>query len=93
MPTFPAARHVFGRTEFDALRRLHDSAPPEGVPADLARTFADSVLPVVRSGQAEIVDPPHLLHHQDGVRITLRPAPGHPQGTSSSKSKRTGGSR
>ena len=47
VPTFPKARYVFGKTEFDYWTETHAKTP---VPP-----FADSVLPVVEAGQAEIV--------------------------------------
>ena len=47
VPTFPNARYVFGRSEFDywAEQNAKAQVPP----------FADSVLPVVEAKRAEIV--------------------------------------
>ena len=47
VPTFPKARYVFGKTEFDYWTETHAKTP---VPP-----FADSVLPIVEAKQAEIV--------------------------------------
>ena len=47
VPTFPKARYVFGKTEFDYWTEMHAKTP---VPP-----FGDSVLPVVEARQAEIV--------------------------------------
>ena len=47
VPTFPKARYVFEKTEFDYWTETHAKTP---VPA-----FGDSVLPVVEARQAEIV--------------------------------------
>src|SRR5216117_2002363 len=47
VPTFPKARYVFDKTEFDYWTETHAKTP---VPA-----FGDSVLPVVEAKQAEIV--------------------------------------
>lgn len=64
VPTFPNARYFFGRREFEAFETLHRAQPEDPVSADLARTFDDSVLPVVRAGQAVIVDTPHTAERK-----------------------------
>ncbi len=71
VPTFPNARYVFARTEYDLRRRNWERDPSSGYGA-----FADSVLPVVESGQALLVDDGHEV---DG-HFTLLPAPGHTPG-------------
>ena len=68
VPTFPKARYVFGKAEFDywteenAKRRV----PP----------FGDSVLPVVEAKQAEIVGD----DYQIGDHARILPTPGHTPG-------------
>src|ERR1700726_2849921 len=47
VPTFPNARYVFGKTEFDYWTEQHAKPP---IPP-----FGDSVLPVVEAKRAEIV--------------------------------------
>ncbi|WP_214104191.1 MBL fold metallo-hydrolase [Acrocarpospora catenulata] len=79
-PTFPRARYLFDRTEFETLAKLWESAPADPVAADLARMFEDSVLPVTRSGQAELVEPPYVVYQRGQERVTLRQAPGHTDG-------------
>ncbi len=72
VPTFPNARHLFTREEFDFWRSA------AGRPG-LARTgdyIADSVLPVVEAGLADFVPVNHVI--DDCVR--LEPAPGHTPG-------------
>lgn len=76
IPAFPRARYLVAREEYAWLDRLHAQRPEDGVDADLARTFADSVLPVVEAGQLDIVDLPHPV--ADG--ITLRALHGHTAG-------------
>lgn len=76
IPTFPRARYLLSRDEYAWLEDLHARQPEAGLGADLARTFADSVLPVVEAGQADLVDLPHVV--ADG--ITLRALPGHTAG-------------
>jgi glyoxylase-like metal-dependent hydrolase (beta-lactamase superfamily II) len=73
VPTFPNARYVLSRTEYEAAKRaaLNPASPP------LSRqVFEDSIHPVVEAGKACLVDGVHeLLDH-----LTLRPAPGHSPG-------------
>ena len=69
VPTFPNARYVFGKTEFDYWTEQH--AKTEVAP------FGDSVLPVVEARRAEIVR--HDYEIGDHVRIL--PTPGHTPGT------------
>src|SRR6185369_7468999 len=68
VPTFPKARYVFGKTEFDYWTETHAKTP---VPA-----FGDSVLPVVEARQAEIV----RSGYQSGDHTRLLPTPGHTPG-------------
>ena len=79
VPTFPKARYVFGKTEFDYWTETHAKTP---VPP-----FADSVLPVVEARQAEIVarrlrdrrpraHPADAGPHARPCRLHLRPRQG-----------------
>lgn len=70
VPTFPNARYVFGRVEYE-----HWLAHPD--PSPIRRNaFADSVLPVVEAGRAELVE--------DGYQVddclTVELSPGHTPG-------------
>ena len=71
VPTFPRARYVFARREFEHRQAAWraDATADRGV-------FADSVLPVMQSGQALLVDSDHDL---DGL-LSLEPAEGHTPG-------------
>ncbi|MFB9833022.1 MBL fold metallo-hydrolase [Actinoallomurus acaciae] len=80
VPTFPNARYLFARDEFAPLEASFESRPEDPLAADLARTFEDSVLPVVKAGQAAVVDTPHTILSAGDVRITMRSAPGHTRG-------------
>jgi glyoxylase-like metal-dependent hydrolase (beta-lactamase superfamily II) len=73
VPTFPNAQYVMAETEYRHWRALHDSKPPEPV---LHGSFADSVLPVVDSGQALMVP----MDHQVASGVHLEGAPGHTPG-------------
>ncbi|GLH82519.1 MBL fold metallo-hydrolase [Bradyrhizobium sp. SSBR45G] len=66
VPTFPNARYLFGRTEYEHWRD-HSSA------ADETATFADSVQPIVDAGRAELVASDAVVSDE----ITLIPTPGH----------------
>jgi glyoxylase-like metal-dependent hydrolase (beta-lactamase superfamily II) len=69
VPTFPNARYVFGRTEFEHWRD-HSNDPAH------AAVFADSVKPIADAGKAELV--PSDIRLTD--EITLIPTPGHSPG-------------
>src|ERR1700744_4976791 len=68
VPTFPNARYVFGKTEFDYWVEQNGKAavPP----------FADSVLPVVEANKAEIVRNDFAI----GDHVRILPTPGHTPG-------------
>jgi glyoxylase-like metal-dependent hydrolase (beta-lactamase superfamily II) len=68
VPTFPKARYVFGKQEYDywAGENAKAEVPP----------FADSVLPVVEAKQAEMVTNDFAL----GDHARILPTPGHTPG-------------
>ncbi|WP_439359135.1 MBL fold metallo-hydrolase [Bradyrhizobium sp. DASA03007] len=70
VPTFPNAKYVFSKAEYD-----HWSGPA-GKEGFSAGVFEDSVLPVIQSGQAEIVDGEAAI----GDGLTFHPTPGHSPG-------------
>src|SRR5258705_13017268 len=65
VPTFPKARYVFGKVEYDYWAEQHAKAevPP----------FGDSVLPVVEARRADHVGDAFA----DGGHLRILPAPGH----------------
>ena len=67
VPTFPNARYLFGRTEYE----YWDSGA-EGA----AITFGDAVRPVLEAGLADLVDSDHAVTDE----IHLEPSPGHTPG-------------
>jgi glyoxylase-like metal-dependent hydrolase (beta-lactamase superfamily II) len=69
IPSFPQARYVFGRTEYEHWR-------DHGEAADETATFADSVQPIVEAGKAELVASDAAITDE----ITLIPTPGHSPG-------------
>ncbi|MDE2378135.1 MBL fold metallo-hydrolase [Bradyrhizobium sp.] len=68
VPTFPKARYVFAKGEFDYWTEQNARAevPP----------FVDSVLPVVEARRHEIVG----YDHQIGDHVRILPTPGHTPG-------------
>ncbi|MBV1799371.1 MBL fold metallo-hydrolase [Siccirubricoccus sp. G192] len=65
VPTFPKARYVFGEREYAHWTAEHAKAPNP--------VIADSVLPIMEAGQADLVRTDHALN--DHIRLT--PTPGH----------------
>ena len=77
VPTFPNARYLMGRVEFDHWQALHAANPAAPVTRG---AFADSVLPVVESGQAHLVEADHVLEGEIGNGVWLESSPGHSPG-------------
>jgi glyoxylase-like metal-dependent hydrolase (beta-lactamase superfamily II) len=74
VPTFPKARYIFARREYETWERAYREDPAE---PHTYGSFADSVLPVMEAGRAVLVEQDHQV--EDGV--WLEPAPGHTPGT------------
>jgi glyoxylase-like metal-dependent hydrolase (beta-lactamase superfamily II) len=74
VPTFPNARYLFSRKE----NEWGDPCRNPAAAADLQRSnaYCDSVLPVIESGQAELVDGTHSI----GDQLLIEPAPKHTRG-------------
>ncbi|MEH2490830.1 MBL fold metallo-hydrolase [Bradyrhizobium sp. AZCC 2230] len=69
VPTFPKARYLFGRTEYEHWRD-HSSAP------DKQAVFNDSVKPIVDADRADLIPSDHRLSDE----ISMIPTPGHSAG-------------
>lgn len=80
VPTFPNAQYLFSRVEFEGLSNLRAAGPPEPIDADVIGAFEDSVLPVVDSGQAVLVDPGHVVERELDHGVWIEAAPGHSPG-------------
>ena len=72
-PTFPNARYLFSRTEYEHFQGLARNTEDSNMDR---LCFNDSVLPVVEAGRAELVEGAHAI--DDGLLI--EPAPGHTPG-------------
>lgn len=70
MPTFPRARYLFARIEYEHWRTHPDPNPIRRA------AFGDSVLPVVEAGRAVMIEDGHAI---DGA-LTVELAPGHTPG-------------
>ena len=81
VPTFPKARYIFSKTEYDAYSAI-DRNTAGGRPS-----FQESVLPVVAAGRAEMVSGTHAL----GDHLLIEPAPGHTPGHVTIKLSHSGG--
>ncbi len=74
VPTFPNARYIFGRTDYEFFStQEHEVFHREA--------YLDSVLPVVAAGLADIVEESTVVHHELGDGIWLEPAFGHSPGS------------
>jgi glyoxylase-like metal-dependent hydrolase (beta-lactamase superfamily II) len=69
VPTFPNARYLFSRTEYEHWRDHSDTE-------DKVAVFKDSVQPIVDAGRAELIPSDFRLTQE----ITLLPTPGHSPG-------------
>jgi glyoxylase-like metal-dependent hydrolase (beta-lactamase superfamily II) len=77
VPTFPRARYLMGRLEYDYWERRHELKPKHPVNHG---SFEDSVLPVVASRQAEFVATDHCVFDDRNANLRFAAAPGHTAG-------------
>ena len=74
VPTFPNARYLFGRRDFDYFSRN-----PSGEELHF-EAFQDSILPVMEAGRGELVEEDTVAHREVGDGVWLEPAFGHSPG-------------
>mgnify|MGYP001074138698 CR=1 FL=1 len=77
VPTFPNARYIFGRRDFEHWQALYESNPPNPVNRG---AHEDSVRPIVERGMAELVESDFVVEGEPGDGIWLEPSPGHSPG-------------
>jgi glyoxylase-like metal-dependent hydrolase (beta-lactamase superfamily II) len=70
VPTFPRARYIFARDEFEFWKKESDAGREEYPLID------DSVLPIVKAGKAELVPSDYVIDD----RLQFEPSPGHTPG-------------
>ena len=68
VPTFPNAKYIFARKEWDSWEALHRETPQQ--------PLVDSVLPVIEARQAQFVNEDFVLDDE----VSLEPTPGHTGG-------------
>ena len=68
VPTFPNAKYIFARSEWEGFEALHRKHPQP--------QFLDSVLPIMEARQAELVSDDFTLDDE----VWLEPTPGHTPG-------------
>jgi glyoxylase-like metal-dependent hydrolase (beta-lactamase superfamily II) len=71
VPTFPNARYLFGRKEYEHWKMLEETNGYHDL-----NHMADAVRPVVDAGLVDLIEPDHRICPE----ITLRPTPGHTPG-------------
>ncbi|MCB1685552.1 MAG: MBL fold metallo-hydrolase [Pseudomonadales bacterium] len=69
LPTFPNARYLLGKKEFEYWSAEDAGGLNDGI-------FADSIQPVVDAGLVDLVD----WHHEVCTEVQLEPTPGHTPG-------------
>jgi glyoxylase-like metal-dependent hydrolase (beta-lactamase superfamily II) len=75
---FPNAEYVLHEADLDWLRQLDQEAAEGTVAGDIARTYRDSVLPIMDA--ARTVAGATVVAEHDGTVVRLEPAPGHSPG-------------
>jgi glyoxylase-like metal-dependent hydrolase (beta-lactamase superfamily II) len=70
VPTFPSAKYIFARDEFEFWKKESDEGREE------YPLIADSVLPIVDAGRAELVPSDYVIDD----RLQFEPSPGHTPG-------------
>lgn len=74
VPTFPNARYLFGKRDYDHFR----DNETEGIHYE---AYLDSVLPIVEAGLADIIDEKAVIHREIADGVWLEPAFGHSPGS------------
>ncbi len=76
VPTFPNARYLFSREDFDNRMAVERSDAGAGSPATRA-AFRECVLPILEAGLATLVDTDHVVDEEIGASLRLASLPGH----------------
>src|SRR5262245_65641314 len=81
VPTFPNARYLFGRVEYE-----HWSTQTER--ADMLPVFADSIRPIFEPGLADLVEWDHRIWPEIGLMQRTGHTPGYARVLIASKGRR-----
>jgi glyoxylase-like metal-dependent hydrolase (beta-lactamase superfamily II) len=76
VPTFPNARYLFNRAEFEHWRDTQDEPTDDDYQKVQKLVFLDSVLPVIDAGLVDLVDENHRICGE----VWFEPTPGHSPG-------------
>ncbi len=77
VPTFPNARYLLDRTEYDYWR-AGEGVPEENGWAEIQRrAFDDSIAPVAAAGLIDLVEGEHAVCEEVGLVPTVGHSPGH----------------
>jgi glyoxylase-like metal-dependent hydrolase (beta-lactamase superfamily II) len=83
VPTFPNARYIFGRRDYEFFsRQTHEAHHREA--------YLDSIVPVLEAGLADIVESDHCVHREIEDGVWLQDAAGHSPGCVVINAKRGG---
>lgn len=78
VPTFPNARYLFGRVEYDFMQATHnDPAADEAWRECNASVERESVLPIIEAGLADFVEVDHRISDDVSLMPTTGHTPGH----------------
>ncbi len=83
VPTFPNARYLFSRRDFEHFRDTNEES-------DHAAAFLDSIVPVMEAGLGEIVEADIAVHREIADGVWLEPAFGHSPGCCTIHARREG---
>ena len=78
VPTFANARYLMGAADVEYYGGMQPDHPQYALTRE---SYDDSVLPVLKSGQAELVRSGHIVEHDVGDGVWLEGCPGHTPGT------------
>ena len=73
-PTFPNARYLFGKTEFEAWKDIRNDGHHH--PGHMI----ECVDPIMEAGMADLIDVNHEIANAEGLRIWTEPSHGHTPG-------------
>ena len=78
VPTFPNAKYLMARADYEHMAHLN---PDDQEGAIGYYSFHDSVLPVMASGQAELIETDHTIERELDHGLWMEGAPGHTPGS------------
>ena len=79
LPTFPNAKYIFGKTEFEHWLKETRETGGSGGTTD-SEIMHDSILPIVEAGLSMLVDSDAIIVNESNCIIRLIPTPGHTPG-------------